>query len=90
MITNNEITLLECLLRLNNCELRKSLSIFQARNAATEKIIQDKGPYAFLIPSSDHPHIIAGQGSIAVELVEQVTCLLYTVGLEMLCHCMLR
>ena len=45
---------------------------FQARDAATQKIIQDNGPHAYLIPSSDHPHIIAGQGSIALEFLEQV------------------
>ena len=92
IISNNEITLFEYLSRLNNCEPRKSLSLFQARNAAIEKMIQDKGPRAFFVPSFDHPHIIAGQGSIALELLEQVTCLLYTVGLERLpvCHYMLR
>ena len=49
-----------------------NLFLFQARDAATKQIIQDKGPHAYLIPSSDHPHIIAGQGSIAMELLEQV------------------
>ena len=49
------------------------ISVFvQARDAATQKIIQDNGPHAYLIPSSDHPHIIAGQGSIALEFLEQV------------------
>ena len=46
---------------------------YQARDAATKKLIADHGPHAYLIPSSDHPHIIAGQGSIAVEFLEQVT-----------------
>ena len=45
---------------------------YQARDAATKKLIADHGPHAYLIPSSDHPHIIAGQGSIAVEFLEQV------------------
>ena len=46
--------------------------LYQARCAATKKLIADHGPNAYLIPSSDHPHIIAGQGSIAVEFLEQV------------------
>ena len=46
--------------------------LYQARGAATKKLIADHGPHAYLIPSSDHPHIIAGQGSIAVEFLEQV------------------
>ena len=46
--------------------------LLQARDAACRKIMQDTGPHAYLIPSSDHPHIIAGQGSIALELLEQV------------------
>ncbi|CAH3171533.1 unnamed protein product [Porites evermanni] len=45
---------------------------YEARDAATKKLIADHGPHAYLIPSSDHPHIIAGQGSIAVEFLEQV------------------
>ena len=48
------------------------LYLYQARDAATKKLIADHGPHAYLIPSSDHPHIIAGQGSIAVEFLEQV------------------
>ena len=48
------------------------LYLYQARDAATKKIIEDHGPHAYLIPSSDHPHIIAGQGSIGVEFLEQV------------------
>ena len=48
------------------------LYLYQARCAATKKLIADHGPNAYLIPSSDHPHIIAGQGSIAVEFLEQV------------------
>ena len=51
----------------------KDLHLYQARDAATKKLIADHGPHAYLIPSSDHPHIIAGQGSIAVEFLEQVT-----------------
>ena len=48
------------------------LYLNQARDAATKKLIADHSPHAYLIPSSDHPHIIAGQGSIAVEFLEQV------------------
>ena len=54
------------------------LYLYQARDAATKKLIADHGPHAYLIPSSDHPHIIAGQGSIAVEFLEQVaSCFIY-------------
>ncbi|KAK0745291.1 putative pyridoxal-phosphate dependent enzyme [Apiosordaria backusii] len=40
------------------------------REAAAQKIIDEKG--AVLIPPYDHPHIIAGQGTAALELLSQV------------------
>ena len=43
----------------------------QDRASTAEKIVKEK-PNSFLIPPFDHPHIIAGQGTIAVELLDQV------------------
>ena len=44
----------------------------QARNDAAEAVIKEIGPRAYSIPSADHPHVMAGQGTIALELLEQV------------------
>ncbi|KAK4178329.1 putative serine racemase [Triangularia setosa] len=41
------------------------------REAAAQKIIDEKG--AVLIPPYDHPHIICGQGTAALELLSQVS-----------------
>ena len=43
----------------------------QDRASTAEKIVKET-PNSFLIPPFDHPHIIAGQGTIAVELLDQV------------------
>ena len=40
-----------------------------ARAAAAERVVADTG--ATLIPPFDHPHIIAGQGTVALEFLEQ-------------------
>lgn len=42
----------------------------QSREAIAQKIVDDSG--AVLIPPFDHPHVIAGQGTAALELIEQV------------------
>ena len=41
-----------------------------AREEAAERIIQEQG--GVLIPSSNHPDVISGQGTLALELLEQV------------------
>ncbi len=41
-----------------------------AREAAAAELLAETG--GVLIPSYDHPHIVAGQGTIALELIEQV------------------
>jgi threonine dehydratase/serine racemase len=40
-----------------------------ARAAAADRVVQETG--ATLIPPYDHPHIIAGQGTVGLELIEQ-------------------
>jgi threonine dehydratase/serine racemase len=40
-----------------------------ARAAAADRVVQDTG--ATLIPPYDHPHIIAGQGTVGLELLAQ-------------------
>ncbi|KAJ4304506.1 hypothetical protein N0V90_000032 [Kalmusia sp. IMI 367209] len=44
-------------------------STSQEREAVVEDVIKDTG--ATLIPPYDHPHIVLGQGTMAVELAEQ-------------------
>ena len=43
----------------------------QARSAAAERIVVQEG--ATLIHPYGHPHVVAGQGTLALELLEQVT-----------------
>lgn len=35
-------------------------------------MIKEIGERAYFIPSGDHPHVMAGQGTISLELLEQV------------------
>ena len=44
---------------------------FQDRESTSQKILQETSN-SYLIPPFDHPHIIAGQGSLGLELLEQV------------------
>lgn len=69
---NKASSVLEYLQRVFQQGANFWLSLLQVRDAATQKIIEENSPNAYLIPSSDHPHVIAGQGSIALELLEQV------------------
>ncbi len=34
--------------------------------------MQSAGPQAVLVPSDNHPYVIAGQGTVALEMLEQV------------------
>ncbi len=45
-------------------------STLEARETGAEAVIRDTG--ATMIPPYDHPHIIAGQGTAALELLEEV------------------
>ena len=45
--------------------------LFKEREATAQKILEETSN-SFLIPPFDHPHIIAGHGSIGLELLEQV------------------
>lgn len=47
----------------------------QGRREAAAAIIESIGPRAVLVPSSNHPDIMAGQGTIALEMFEQVHCM---------------
>ncbi|KAL9980711.1 hypothetical protein ACROYT_G009338 [Oculina patagonica] len=44
----------------------------QDRASTSQVILKETGPHSFLIPSSDHPDIIAGQGTIGLELLKQM------------------
>ena len=45
---------------------------FQDRETAAAQLLQEYGPHSHLIPPYDHPDIIAGQGTMAQEILEQV------------------
>ena len=47
--------------------------MLQARVRKTEEVLEKLGPSAVMVPSSDHPDIMAGQATIATELLHQVT-----------------
>ena len=44
----------------------------QGRKSTAAAVVAKYAPHAVLIPSSNHPDIMAGQGTIAMELLEQV------------------
>ena len=44
----------------------------QSRSAATKKLMEELGPGAVFISSANDAKIIAGQGTVAVEFLEQV------------------
>ena len=48
------------------------LFFFQAQKDAVAAVMARYSPHALYVPSSDHPDIIAGQGTVAMELLEQV------------------
>lgn len=48
------------------------MSVFQSRIKTADEVLAKLGPGAVMIPSSNHADIMAGQGTIAVELLEQV------------------
>ena len=52
--------------------LFKTCVCFQGRKDAANAIVTQHAPNAVLIPSSNHPDIMAGQGTISMELLEQV------------------
>ena len=45
--------------------------LFKERESTSQKILKETSN-SYLIPPFDHPDIIAGQGSIGLELLEQV------------------
>lgn len=45
----------------------------KARFERTEQLMQSLGPRAVLIPSANHPDVMAGQGTVAMEFLEQVS-----------------
>ena len=47
----------------------------QSRSAATEKLMEELGPGSVFISPSNDTYTIAGQGTIAVEFLEQVSLL---------------
>lgn len=51
--------------------------LLQSRSAATRELLAELGPGAVFLSSSNHPNIMAGQGTTAVEFLEQV-CILNT------------
>ncbi|XP_031569633.1 serine racemase-like [Actinia tenebrosa] len=44
----------------------------QDREAAAARVLKETGPNSYLVPPYDNKHIIAGQGTMALELLEQV------------------
>ena len=50
--------------------------LFQDRESTAHKIIKETAN-SFLIPPFDHPHIMAGQGTIGLELLDQVCQFIY-------------
>lgn len=46
----------------------------QDREAASARVLKETGPNSYLVPPYDHKHIIAGQGTMALELLDQVYC----------------
>ena len=44
----------------------------QSRTETADGLLQSLGPRSALVPSSNHPDIMAGQGTIAMEMMEQV------------------
>ena len=47
------------------------LSPLKARVRTCEEVVERLGPSAVLVPSSNHPDIMAGQGTIATEFLTQ-------------------
>ena len=54
-----------------------SCIILQSRSAATNKLLEELGSGAVFVSSSNDANIMAGQGTIAVEFLEQVSTLQY-------------
>ena len=46
-------------------------AFFQDREATSQRILRETSN-SYLIPPFDHPHIIAGQGTLGLEILEQV------------------
>ena len=44
----------------------------QARVETAASVMERVGPRALMVPSSNHPDIMAGQGTIATEFLQQV------------------
>ncbi|EDO32389.1 predicted protein, partial [Nematostella vectensis] len=40
------------------------------REETAARVLQETGPNSYLVPPYDHPHIIAGQGTMALELLQ--------------------
>ncbi|CAI8009085.1 Serine racemase [Geodia barretti] len=59
---------------------REVVPISEARVRTCEEVMERLGPSAVLVPSSNHPDIMAGQGTIATEFLAQVPDLDVIVG----------
>ena len=46
--------------------------IVKGQKQGVEEVLAKYAPNSFLIPSSNHPDIMAGQGTVTMELLEQV------------------
>ena len=44
----------------------------QARNDMTQQVMEREGPTAFFLSSHNHPDVVAGQGTVGLEILEQV------------------
>lgn len=53
--------------------MRWSPSLHQARKDTTQQLLSSLGPHAAFISSAEHDDIIAGQGTVAMEFLDQVT-----------------
>ena len=48
------------------------LPFYQARKDTAQQILSRLGPHAILVSSAEHDDVIAGQGTVAMEFLEQV------------------
>ena len=68
-----QLLLFNCWYVLGPCSIP-----FQSRIKTADEVLTSLGPGAVMIPSSNHADIMAGQGTIATELLEQVHTYTYT------------
>lgn len=76
------LVLIRYIVTYNLCSLKSVLCVrsrlqcvivfLQSRSAATKKLLEELGPGAVFISSANEANIMAGQGTTAVEFLEQV------------------